>query len=111
MSLYLGTGEDHEYLLPVMTFVVENILKSSIEEIKKLILKCDGMMANINVPSKIIKILKDKYSNNYIISDDRKYKYSINLLDKIILVCFYHYIYHYIMFILSLYIAWYMWMA
>ena len=49
----------------------------SIEPITHLVLKCDGMMKNKNVPKLVADILLSKYPEGVIISLSKKYQYKL----------------------------------
>ena len=64
-----------------MANVVENILFHSIYEIDQLVLKCDGMMKNKNVPKLVADMIWKKYKKQSIlISKNKKYTYSLRRL-------------------------------
>ena len=86
---YLGTGEDHDFLIPVLAYNVEMLLKYVLGPKQKLLLlKCDGLQKNKNVPKKIAKLLLKKYKNNPIIeSVHGVYVYQLEDLIVILIVC------------------------
>ena len=64
-----------------MANVVENILFHSIYEIDKLVLKCDGMLKNKNVPKLVANMIWNKYKKqSNLISRNKKHVYSLRQL-------------------------------
>ena len=90
-----GTSEEHEFLLPVITHVTEQILLNSPIYQQKLVLKCDGLLKNKNVPKYVIKLLKQKYSTHIITSEKFIYdlhKWADNCLVMLLLLFHYYFI-------------------
>lgn len=57
-------------MVPVLSYIVENILKHCVLPQKQLVLKCDGMLKNKNMPQKICDVLLKKYSGGIITSEN-----------------------------------------
>lgn len=74
-------SEKHEYFISDLVEDVENILHYSEKDIVKLILKCDGLKANIGVPEKIWNELLEKHGDIFEGYD------LIKLLENVLVCC------------------------
>ena len=84
-----GRGEDHEHLIPIISNLLDQSFQHSIIKKKgKILLKSDGMLANVNVGAKCLDLLKEKYaaSGGKIHSSGGKHIYILGNWYKNILV-------------------------
>ena len=79
-------SEKHEFCVPDLTTDVESILRESERQITRLILKSDGLRANIGVPEKIINDLIEEHGP---IFKGNQWKYDLRKFLPCIKVCIY----------------------
>lgn len=89
--LFTGTGEDHEYLLPILEWVVEQSFLHCESSKPPHLLKCDGLQKNRNVAIYVLERLLEKYPDGIIESADGNFVYDLKewQLQEWLLVCFF----------------------
>ena len=73
-------------MLPALALSVERVLMKSVKKIHKLVLKCDGMTQNKNVPQYLAEILVEKWNNEPKWNESRTAIYYPHELIKIFVV-------------------------
>ena len=87
--IYEGVGEDHQYLTPVLAHAIENALIHSLEKMAVLVLRCDGLQKNKNIPKYVAELLEKKYGRyNKIYSNNGKWEYDVSFIIEILLVIY-----------------------
>ena len=75
-----------------MTYVTEQLLLYSIQKYEFLLLKCDGLIKNKNIPNKVLDLLIKKYCKGKICSFHGFFTYNLHYFDLlVILYSFYLY--------------------
>ena len=84
-----GLGENHDTLIPVLGYVVNNVFKYSIERKTVHVLRSDGMLKNKNVPKYTLEFLIEM-NNTPLLRSNMDYHYNLRtwIFEYHILVCF-----------------------
>ena len=83
---------------------VEQLLIYGIEKYNYLVLKCDGLHKNKNIPKKVANLIKTKYHGCVLISNNKKFFYKTEKLMQLLLVNILLLYLYYINIILLLYL-------
>ena len=74
-----GPGESHENIVPLLAYILENLLKHNLNGVKTHhLFKSDDLQKNRNVPKKVIDYLLRKYPNGIIWHVDGIHYYDLN---------------------------------
>ena len=87
--IFIGRGEKHEHIVPVLVRVMENIFKYSIKHKKKHLLRSDGLLQNKEVGVKVMSVLKSKYGTKFISNDGYHYNFVWWYQHNLLVVCKY----------------------
>ena len=88
----------------MLTYATENILSNTIYRQDYLVLRCDGMLKNKNIPKKVLNLLKEKYRSNTILSKETFIEYDLNNMKKTLLVILHLFYYNFIYILILFYI-------